>query len=65
MKQILAIGLLLISFQVFSETVYVTLEKDNAIAVAVVDPIEGRLLKTVPIGQRPRGIVLRIEHEIT
>ena len=56
MKQILAIGLLLISFQVFSETVYVTLEKDNAIAV--VDPIEGKLLKTVPIGQRPRGIVL-------
>jgi YVTN family beta-propeller protein len=56
MKQILAIGLLLISFQVFSETVYVTLEKDNAIAV--VDPIAGKLLKTISIGQRPRGIVL-------
>lgn len=56
MKQILATGLFLISCQVFSETVYVTLEKDNAIAV--VDPIAGKLLKTISIGQRPRGIVL-------
>ena len=56
MKKILATGLLFISCQVFSETVYVTLEKDNAIAV--IDPIAGKLLNTISIGQRPRGIVL-------
>jgi len=39
-----------------AETVFVTLEKDNALAV--VDPIEGKLIKTVPVGQRPRGIVI-------
>ena len=39
-----------------AETVYVTLEKDNALAV--VDPVAGELVRTVPIGQRPRGIVL-------
>lgn len=56
MKHILATGLFLISCQVNSETIYVTLEKDNALAV--IDPVAGKLLKTVPIGQRPRGIVL-------
>ena len=39
-----------------AETVFITLEKDNAIAV--VDPISGKLIKTVKIGQRPRGIQL-------
>lgn len=56
MKQILALALFLISSQVNSETIYITLEKDNALAI--VDPIAGKLLKTVAIGQRPRGIVL-------
>ncbi len=56
MKQILATVLFLISNQVSSETIYVTLEKDNALAV--VDPITGKLLKIIAIGQRPRGIVL-------
>jgi len=39
-----------------AETVFVTLEKDNALAV--VDPISGKLIKTVDIGQRPRGITI-------
>jgi len=39
-----------------AETVFVTLEKDNALAV--VDPISGKLIKTVEIGQRPRGIAI-------
>jgi YVTN family beta-propeller protein len=39
-----------------AETVFVTLEKDNALAV--VDPIAGKLIKTVEIGQRPRGITI-------
>jgi len=56
MKQILTTALFLISCQVSSETLYITLEKDNALAV--VDPIAGKLLKTITIGQRPRGIVL-------
>jgi PQQ-dependent catabolism-associated beta-propeller protein len=56
MKQILARALFLISSQVNSETIYIILEKDNALAI--VDPIAGKLLKTVAIGQRPRGIVL-------
>ncbi len=49
-------ALLVLSQVVVAETVYVTLEKDNALAV--VDPIAGKLLKVVPVGQRPRGIVL-------
>jgi len=56
MKHILATSLFLVSSLAFSETVYISLEKDNAIAV--IDPIAGKLLKTVQIGQRPRGIVL-------
>ncbi|MGR9117296.1 MAG: cytochrome D1 domain-containing protein [Gammaproteobacteria bacterium] len=51
---------MLASSQVYSETVFVTLEKDNALAV--VDPIDGKLLKTVPVGQRPRGIVISRDH---
>ena len=49
-------SLLLWNITARAETVFVTLEKDNAIAV--VDPIAGKLLKTVHIGQRPRGIQL-------
>lgn len=56
MKHILATGLFLFSGLVSSETIYITLEKDNALAI--VDPIAGKLLRTVAIGQRPRGIVL-------
>ncbi|MCK5355349.1 MAG: hypothetical protein KAJ63_09540, partial [Methyloprofundus sp.] len=56
MKLILSTALLLLSTHAFAETVFVTLEKDNALAV--VDPGTGKLLKTVPLGQRPRGIVL-------
>ena len=50
------LGFSVLSLTVQAETVFVTLEKDNALAV--VDPIEGKLLKTVDIGQRPRGIIL-------
>lgn len=39
-----------------ADTLYVTLEKDNALAV--VDGPAGKLSKTVKIGKRPRGIVL-------
>jgi YVTN family beta-propeller protein len=44
----------LFSSQLHAETVFVTLEKDNAIAV--LDPVEAKLIKTVNVGQRPRGI---------
>ncbi len=44
------------SLTAYAETVIVTLEKDNALAV--IDPIAGKLLKTVAIGQRPRGIAI-------
>ncbi len=56
MKNVMWGALLVFNQMVVAETVYVTLEKDNALAV--VDPITGKLLKTVPVGQRPRGIVL-------
>ena len=39
-----------------ADTLYVTLEKDNALAV--VDGMTGKLTKIVKIGKRPRGIVL-------
>lgn len=39
-----------------AETLYVTLEKDDALAV--VSAPEGKLLKTVKVGKRPRGIAL-------
>ncbi len=60
MKQLLFAALLLSGSQAYSETVFVTLEKDNALAV--VDPIAGKLLKTVPVGQRPRGIAISNDH---
>lgn len=56
MKSIVCAACILLSQPVFSETIFVTLEKDNALAV--VDPVAGKLVKTIPIGQRPRGIVL-------
>src|SRR5512137_1042869 len=45
-----------------AETVFITLEKDNAIAV--VDPVEGVLSKTVEVGRRPRGIALSPDNKV-
>jgi YVTN family beta-propeller protein len=45
-----------------AETVFVTLEKDNALAV--VDPVAGKLIKTVPVGQRPRGIAISPDNKV-
>ncbi len=56
MKYLLSTALWLITFTAYSETIFVTLEKDNALAV--VDPVAGKLIKTVSLGLRPRGIVL-------
>jgi len=56
MRFILAVASFLLTQIVFAETIFVTLEKDNALAV--VDPVAGKLIKTIPLGQRPRGIVL-------
>jgi len=56
MRFILAVTSFLLTQAVFAETIFVTLEKDNALAV--VDPVAGMLIKTIPLGQRPRGIVL-------
>lgn len=56
MKKIIYISLFLLAHSAFAETVFVTLEKDNALAV--IDPVAGKLIKTVPLGQRPRGIVI-------
>jgi PQQ-dependent catabolism-associated beta-propeller protein len=39
-----------------ADTVFVTLEKDNALAI--VDGKAGKLIKTIELGQRPRGIML-------
>ena len=52
----LTIGLLLLlgCAPVFADTAYVSLEDDHAIGVVAVP--EGKLLKRVPIGKRPRGI---------
>lgn len=44
------------AFTAQAETVFVTLEKDNALAV--LDPMTGQLIKTIDIGQRPRGIAI-------
>ena len=57
--------LLLFSFMAASaqaEVVFVTLEKDNALAL--VDPLDGKLIKTVAIGQRPRGIVISPDNKV-
>jgi hypothetical protein len=35
----------------YAETIFVTLEKDNALAL--MDPASGTLIKTIPIGKRP------------
>ena len=46
--------ILLVITPAFAETAYVTLEDDNAIGLVSIP--EGKLLKRVPIGKRPRGI---------
>jgi len=61
MKQFLCSAFLLITLTANAETVFVTLEKDNALAV--IDPVAGKLIKTVPLGLRPRGIVLSKDQE--
>jgi YVTN family beta-propeller protein len=58
-KMVSLVGLVALNAPVFAETVFVSLEKDNAIAL--VDPVDGKLLKTVPIGQRPRGVALSLD----
>lgn len=60
MKRILIPVLLSLGHFAYAETVFVTLEKDNALAV--VDPATGQLLRTVPVGQRPRGIAISPDH---
>ena len=50
----IVIALLLSSTTGSADTLFVTLEKDNA--VAIVDGETGQLLNTVPVGQRPRGV---------
>ncbi|MGD0960937.1 MAG: hypothetical protein ABSB19_14120, partial [Methylomonas sp.] len=52
---VLVLGTLL-TVRLRAETVFITLEKDNALAV--LDGLEGKLLKTVNIGVQPRGIVI-------
>lgn len=56
MKGIFMAALLLLMGNANAETVFVTLEKDNALAI--VDPEAGKLIKTVAVGQRPRGIAI-------
>ena len=56
LRVILSLLVLLSVNWVWADTVFVTLEKDNALAV--VDAETQALVKTIPIGQRPRGIVL-------
>jgi DNA-binding beta-propeller fold protein YncE len=57
MKKLLITPLLLATINVVhAETVFVTLEKDNALAI--MNPTDGKLLKTISVGKRPRGIAL-------
>jgi PQQ-dependent catabolism-associated beta-propeller protein len=63
MKAIVSILLLMIlSVSALAETVFVTLEKDNALAL--IDPLAGKLIKTVEVGQRPRGIVISPDNKV-
>ena len=44
------------SIPAFATTAYITNEKGNSISVIDVDKLE--VVRTVPVGQRPRGIAL-------
>ena len=61
-QSIKLISLLFLVINAQAETVYVTLEKDNA--VALVDPVAGKLLKTVEVGRRPRGLAFSPDYKI-
>ena len=54
MNKYLFAFLIIFSTVSFADTLYITLEKDNALAV--VNGETGQLLQTVPLGQRPRGV---------
>lgn len=45
-----------------AETIYVSNERDNTISI--VDGNNLRLVKSVPVGQRPRGIILSPDHKL-
>jgi YVTN family beta-propeller protein len=53
-KKIICLALSAFFGVAHAESVFITLEKDNALAI--VNPVDGTLIKTVPIGKRPRGI---------
>ena len=47
---------LLAALPALADTVYVSNEKDNTLSV--IDSASMKVLKTVPVGKRPRGITL-------
>ena len=49
------------SRQASAYTVYVTNEKDNTVTIIDSDKLE--VIKTVKVGQRPRGVILSKDHK--
>jgi YVTN family beta-propeller protein len=45
-----------------AETIFVSNEKDNS--VTILDGATLEVIKTVPVGQRPRGITLSIDNQV-
>ena len=46
----------LLATQAAAYTAYITNEKDNTLSV--IDTVKSEVIKTVKIGQRPRGIIM-------
>src|SRR3954452_3382460 len=56
-----ALLVLAVSPSLHAETVYVSNEKDNSISI--VDGQSLEVVKTIPVGQRPRGILLSADRK--
>ena len=56
-RGVLALATWLLTYSIAcAYTVYITNEKDNT--VSIIDSVKLEVIKTVKVGQRPRGVIL-------
>src|SRR5215510_2736616 len=61
MAAVVGVGLLGAVRPALAETIYVTNEKSNN--VSVIDGQSLEVIKTIPVGDRPRGFVMSLDHK--
>ena len=62
MKKILLTASLFLSSSLLADTIYVSNEKDNTLSL--IDSKTQKVIKTIQVGQRPRGIILNKDNSL-